>query len=179
MPKTNKYPVGGFTLIEMLVVVLIIGILAAIALPQYKLTTVKAKTSALFPLMKRLIDAEQTYYLTNGNYTGDVSVLDIDMPEGCSHVDFETYESSARLKGEMFACGTHFMLDNSARDNRVTLNYCPNSNDSWENCAPNRAFQISFTGPDSSIPNKRICSVLNGSSLGEKICNIFGELEKY
>jgi prepilin-type N-terminal cleavage/methylation domain-containing protein len=74
----------AFTLIEILVVVLIIGILAAIALPQYQIAVAKAKFSQIFIFMNSLEKAEQMYYLTNGQFTADFGKLDITMPEGAS-----------------------------------------------------------------------------------------------
>ena len=69
----------AFTLLELLVVVLIIGILAAIALPQYKFAVRKAEFAKLQPMVHVLLDAENRYFLTNGTFTG-IENLDIDIP---------------------------------------------------------------------------------------------------
>jgi prepilin-type N-terminal cleavage/methylation domain-containing protein len=68
----------AFTLIELLVVVLIIGILAAIALPQYQIAVYKSRFSQMEIINKILVDAEQIYFLINGEYTNDIKKLDID-----------------------------------------------------------------------------------------------------
>ena len=68
---------SGFTLIELLVVVLIIGILSAVAFPQYQKAVFKTRMTAVLPLLKAAKEAEEIYFLANGNYTGNWEDLNL------------------------------------------------------------------------------------------------------
>lgn len=71
----------GFTLIELLVVVLIIGILASVAVPQYHKAVEKSRLVQALVLGKHLLDAEELYYLANGDYTRDWDTLGETQPD--------------------------------------------------------------------------------------------------
>ena len=57
----------GFTLIEMLVVVLIIGILAAIALPQYQKAVIKSRFAEAFVMLRNIGEAVKLCELERGS----------------------------------------------------------------------------------------------------------------
>jgi len=58
----------GFTLIELMIVVAIIGILAAVALPAYQDYTKRAKVSEILVLASKDKVSVSEYYMSTGNY---------------------------------------------------------------------------------------------------------------
>lgn len=78
----------AFTLIETLVVVLIIGILAAIAMPKYQYAVLKTKYHTIMDMAKAVKNAQEVYYLANGKYATHFSELDISVPNGATIGNF-------------------------------------------------------------------------------------------
>ncbi len=63
----------GFTLIEMIIVIIIMGILAAVIVPQIGSTSDDAKLSALKKDLTTMRDAVEIYYAQhNGFYPGTI-----------------------------------------------------------------------------------------------------------
>ena len=159
----------AFTLIELLVVVLIIGILAAVAVPQYKSAVIKSRAVTLLAVSKALLDAQEVYYLANGNYAADVADLDIEIPQDCSLWTKPGYD-------QMLACGDFWL--SMGVDDRCSIMYCPGYADDPVECRNKRDFQLSMYGSNhASRPNQRICWAQNESSLGKRVCANFGGFE--
>jgi prepilin-type N-terminal cleavage/methylation domain-containing protein len=68
----------GFTLIEMALVVLLIGILAAMAVSSYRKMMDKARMTQAKTVLGHLTKMETTYYSDHDRYTDNVVLLDFD-----------------------------------------------------------------------------------------------------
>ena len=68
-------PRAAFTLVELLVVVMIIGILAAIAIPKFHGSQGKANAAALRSDLRNLAVAEEAYYFEQKTYSDDTAAL--------------------------------------------------------------------------------------------------------
>ena len=65
----------GFNLTEMMITMAIIGILAAIAIPSYNNSRLKSNRSDGLALLNEIMQAQERFAATNGNYTTNLTAL--------------------------------------------------------------------------------------------------------
>lgn len=88
--------VRGVTLLEILVVLLIVGLLAALALPAYRQHVVRVNRSEAMVTLYDIASAEERHHLRHGSYTSEVAAAP---PEGLGLVPAERrhYEFSVSV----------------------------------------------------------------------------------
>lgn len=70
----SSYTRRGFTLVELLIVVIILGILAAVVIPQFNDTTTEARVNSLMTNLATIRGQIDLYKLQhNGNYPGQLT----------------------------------------------------------------------------------------------------------
>ncbi len=114
--KTN-----GFTLIELLVTVLIIGVLSAVALPQYQKAVRKAQSREILNSINALDKGLANYYLEHGNFSKQVGStrtmigaadLDIEIPE-LKYSKYKTTDGQNPIAIEANKLGEYFYRQGS------------------------------------------------------------------
>ncbi|RUL84174.1 type IV pilin protein [Tautonia sociabilis] len=73
-------PRSGFTLVELAVVVVIIGVLAAFGVPRFLQSVERSKASEAFSYLSAVRTAQERYHAREGTYASDLGDLDIQSP---------------------------------------------------------------------------------------------------
>ena len=74
--KKNKH-VRGFTLTEIMVTIIIVGVLASLALPRFGGVLERVRAAEGVQILTALLGAQKVYEAENGNYSAVLADLDI------------------------------------------------------------------------------------------------------
>lgn len=113
----------GFSLIELLVVILIIGILAAIALPSFLSQRQKGQDADAKENAANLLRHVQSCYVDTQDYTqcqtADIDDAGLPLGSGPGHADAVSSASDAFTITGYSRSGGHFVVKLAAGDSRV------------------------------------------------------------
>lgn len=124
---------NGFTLVEILVVIAILGILAAISIPNLRRYIAKAEYASMTSALKHLMDGEDLYFLANSSFypqrgsitvpsgrARDIPQLAYSFPQG--HKNHYTIRgiNNARRNRYLIDVRCDFDSNNNGRNDRFT-----------------------------------------------------------
>jgi prepilin-type N-terminal cleavage/methylation domain-containing protein len=105
---------NGFTLMEMLVVLIIVGVLAGVALPTYSGHIERVRASEGVQLLTALLAAQERYRIENNAYATAIASLDIDLPNAANFtVPPNLYNAAARVATLARSDGSYTLCINS------------------------------------------------------------------
>ncbi len=120
----------GFTLVEILIVVVILGILASMVVPQFASAADEARRGAFCEAMRRMTQAVEVYYVRTGDFPADGAsgVVPSGMGAYFRAADYQAptpiggvWDTERNELGITSAVGVHF------------IRYTPFRNDSYMN----------------------------------------------
>lgn len=77
----NSQNQAGFSLVELTIVVVILGVLAMMAVPRYRTVVEQGKASEAFVYLDQIAKGQQMYNARNGRYADNLNKLDIKAPK--------------------------------------------------------------------------------------------------
>jgi len=122
----------AFTLIELIVVIIIVGILAAVGMTQYSLMVEKGRTAGAKTRIGTLRQLAYQYWLENGDMT-NIQGADVGISTNCVSTDFYRYSvgiwapTSTYVYLVAIRCTSGGKTPNASTEYRYYMQYYPST----------------------------------------------------
>jgi len=130
----------GFTLIELIVVIIIVGILAAVGLSQYSITVEKSRVAEAKIRIGVMSKLAYEYYLNNGTFVG-IDNPGVGVDNTCHSTDYYKYNVVSPAAAVMYFRTTRCSTDGKAPSG-------PNYNLQWGFSSNGRLYQQAYANSD-------------------------------
>lgn len=111
----------GFTLIELVVVIIIVGILASMGFTQYTKMVEKGRTTEAKSILGSLRTAQRSRYLEVGEYTAGIVNLPVEAPTACTDTHYYSYTCAETGTCTANRCTAGGKTPNAAASHEITL----------------------------------------------------------
>lgn len=99
-----RFPKAGFTIIELLIVVTILGILTAIAFPLYQDYVQNARRSEGKSMLTEVMQRQERFFTKNNQYTTDLKSLNYNQDPASSEKGWYQVSASGKCSGGLTQC---------------------------------------------------------------------------
>ncbi|MBI3312210.1 MAG: prepilin-type N-terminal cleavage/methylation domain-containing protein [Candidatus Omnitrophica bacterium] len=103
MKRNQKH---GFTLLELLVVVIVVGILASVALPQFQKMMLRSRASEGVNTLGAILTAELLYYQERSTFTATAADLLVTIPANGTTWFNYTFPAATGTSAQVVATGS-------------------------------------------------------------------------
>lgn len=114
-----KHTVRGFTLVELMIVVAIIGILVSVVMPSYRNYVLESQRSDTQGKLLQLLELQERFYLNNFTYTTSLTTLGY-----ATDPWIISYSGSPAFSVALQTCPTGSALYPDITDSTTDLNRC-------------------------------------------------------
>jgi len=126
----SKFLPTAFTLVELIIVIIIVGILAAVGINQYSLTVEKGRTAEAKIGIGTMRQLAYEYYLNNGTVTG-MTNDDVGVDNTCVSTNFYRYQVAPASASSVFLiahrCTSGGKIPNASTWSFLYVEYFPAS----------------------------------------------------